>query len=153
MRRRSILGALAALTLSACAASRPAPEAIANADLINYRSVLALRANRTDELRSFMGNTSFLIATLGGRTEHYFAPDGSALIFDSRDGDVVTGQWQVIDARFGADLICWTPGAFPEPMSGQSFVDLCEPVSEFVGLAFYLSRGDTFELSAGPSGA
>ena len=148
MKRIRFFGSFAALLLSACAASTPDVQAIENADKIDYRSLLEYRKNRTPELEAFLENTSFSVAMPGGRTEVYFASNGRAVIKDTRKGTVKNGMWQVKDRRWGDDNICWTEGVFPTPMAGAALVNLCRTTGEFVGVAFYLSRGNTFGLSA-----
>jgi hypothetical protein len=144
---RAALVALA-LALAACAPSGVPPSPpVDQAALIDFRQVTALRRDRTADLQALLADTSFLIARIGGRREYYLAPGGRAVIRDTQLGTTEAGAWQVVPARIGDDLVCWTPGRFPQEMAGRALVDLCRSVGEFVGLAFSLSRGDQFGLS------
>lgn len=144
--KRFMIAMLAVSLAAGCAPSAP-PSVKPQADNeIDFRTLTALRKDQPEALTAALTDVSFLVARVGGRREYYFAPRGRAFIRDYQTGKTQPGVWKVLPARFGDDNICFKDGEFPEVMAGKALVDYCRSVGEFVGLAFYLSRGDTYGL-------
>lgn len=116
---------------------------------IDWREVSAVSKDQTEALRTLLSDSSFLVRMVWGRDYVHFAPGGQAWFWNTRDRRIETGTWDVLEARFGTDFVCWARGGLPDPMAGKALVDHCRPAAEFLGVADYLSRGDVFGLKAG----